>query len=53
LGIAALLRRALDYDGPARIARNATRRLQRNEQARLYHWKKHNRLPPRRIGKKE
>ena len=26
-----------------------SRRLQRNEKARLYHWKRHNRLPPRRF----
>ena len=52
-GIALLLHRALGCDHPARIARNATRRLQRSEQSRLYYWKKHNRLPPRRIGQKE
>ena len=34
---------------PCRIARDKTRRLQRNEEARFYHWKSRNRLPPLRI----
>jgi len=29
------------------------RRLQRNELARLYHWKQHNRLAPLNINKRQ
>jgi hypothetical protein len=46
--IAALLHRLLDGAHPERVCRNMTRRLRRNEEARLYHWKRHKRLPPRR-----
>jgi hypothetical protein len=44
-GLAMLLRAACPCDTPYHIARNKTRRLQRNEQARFYHWKSRNRLP--------
>lgn len=47
--IARLLRNALQLDHHERIARDATRRLQRNERARFYHYKKHNSLAPKRI----
>jgi len=30
-----------------------TRRLQRLEQARFYHWKKRNLLPPKRVNQQE
>jgi hypothetical protein len=29
--------------------RTVNRRLRRNEEARLYHWRRRNRLPPRRL----
>jgi hypothetical protein len=47
--IARLLRNALHVDDHEQIARDATRRLQRNEKARFYHYKKHNCLAPKRI----
>jgi hypothetical protein len=47
--LALLLHRKLNCDHTERICRNATRRLQRNETARFYHWKKRNRLAPKRI----
>ncbi len=47
--IARLLRNALLLDHHERIARDATRRLQRNELARFYQHKKRNSLPPKRI----
>jgi hypothetical protein len=46
MGLAMMLQRALDCGQPRRIARNATRRLQRNEKARLYHYKRRNCLAP-------
>ena len=49
-GIAMLLRAAWQCDTPEHIARNKTRRLIRNEQARLYHWRARNRLPPLRVN---
>lgn len=48
-GIAMLLRAAYQCDTPAKIARNKTRQLMRNEEARFYHYKARNRLPPLRI----
>ena len=51
--IAGLLNRALKVHSPARMCRNATRRLKRNEEAYLYHWHQRNRLPPRRFDQRE
>jgi hypothetical protein len=47
--IAELLHCLLECDRPARIRRRMNRRLRRNEEARLYHWRQHKRLPPRRF----
>ena len=47
--IARLLRNVLHVDDHQHIARDATRRLQRNESARFYHYQKHNSLAPQRI----
>ena len=48
--IAGMLNRLLNRYGPARLRRTAQRRLQRNEEARLYHWHRRKRLlPPRRF----
>ena len=51
--IAAVLHRALGCDETEFICRTSTRRLKRKEQARLYAWKKHKRLPPLRIRQQE
>jgi hypothetical protein len=50
--IAGLLNRLLHCQRPAQLRRNLNRRLQRNEEARLYHWRRHNRLPPRRFNQR-
>src|SRR3972149_10088103 len=47
--LAASLHRKLNCDYPEVICRQVTRRLQRNEIARYYHWKKRKRLAPKRI----
>lgn len=47
--IAGLLNRALKVHTSARMRRTATRRLRRNEEARLYHWRQRKCLPPRRF----
>jgi hypothetical protein len=46
MAITALLHSASQCDGPTRIAREQTRRLQRNQLARLYSYKRHNLLAP-------
>ena len=48
-GLAVLLHAACQCHEPERMARERTRRLRRNSQARFYHWKKRNRLAPLRI----
>ncbi|MEO8495193.1 MAG: DUF1501 domain-containing protein, partial [Planctomycetota bacterium] len=48
-GIAMLLRAACNCNTPTTIAKNKTRRLIRNEEARFYHYKARNRLPPIRL----
>ena len=48
-GLAMILHEASGCAGLERIARERTRRLQRNEMARFYHWKKHNLLAPLKI----
>lgn len=48
-GIAMSLHKIWNCTDPEQIARDRTRRLQRNELARFYHWKKHNLLAPLRI----
>ena len=47
--LARLLSRSLNCNGPGQARRTTNRRLRRNEEARLYHWRKRNRLPPRRF----
>ena len=49
--IGQLLHRLVGCDRPARIRRTMERWLRRNEEARFYHWKRRNRLPPRRLGR--
>jgi hypothetical protein len=44
-----LLHKACRCGEPERVARERTRRLQRNELARFYHWKRCNHLAPLRI----
>jgi len=51
-GIAMLLRVQYCCDTPSAIAANKTRRLKRNEEARFYHHKARNRLPPLRINQR-
>jgi hypothetical protein len=51
-GIAMLLRAACKYDTPTQIAKHKTRQLIRNEEARFYHHKASNRLPPLRINQR-
>jgi len=50
--IAGLLNRSLQCHQAARIRRNMNRRLQRNEEARLYRWRQRKRLPPRRFDQR-
>ena len=45
-GLALVLQAASQCDDPARIARERTRRLQRNQLARFYHHKRRNLLAP-------
>ncbi len=47
--IGQMLRRVVGCDRPARVRRTMERWLRRNEEARFYHWKRRNRLPPRRL----
>jgi DDE superfamily endonuclease len=49
--IAQVLHRVVGCDRPARVRRTMERWLRRNEEARFYHWKRRNRLPPRRLGR--
>ncbi|MEN6495726.1 MAG: transposase [Thermoguttaceae bacterium] len=51
--LARIIRRAWACDTPARIARESTRRLQRNELARFYHNKTRNRLPRRKSNQRK
>jgi hypothetical protein len=50
--IAGLLNRVLKAHPPTRMLRTANRRLERNEEARLYHWRQRNRLPPLRFDQR-
>jgi SRSO17 transposase len=50
--LASLLHRKLNCNHPDFICRHTTRRLQRNETARFYHWKQRKRLAPRRINQR-
>jgi hypothetical protein len=49
---AAVLNQALGSQRPARLRRTMNRRLERDEAARLYHWRRRNRLPPRRFDQR-
>ncbi len=51
--IAGVLQRRLGSDTQEALNRTATRRTRRIELARFYHWKKLNRLAPRRISQLE
>jgi len=50
--IAAVLSEVLGCHRPARLRRTMNRRLERNEEARFYHWRRRNRLPPRRFDQR-
>ena len=47
-----LLRAACACDTLTQIAKHKARRLRRNEQARLYHYRSRNRLPPLRVNQR-
>jgi hypothetical protein len=47
--IAAMLTRMLKSHSSAHQRRTLNRRFRRNEEARLYHWRRHKRFPPRRF----
>ena len=51
--VAGVLEQRLGVGQEEYMRRTASRRLCRIEEARLYHWKKHNRLPPLRVGQVE
>jgi len=51
--LALLLHRRLGCDHPDTICRNVTRRLQRNEQARFYHYKARNSLAPTKLRQRK
>jgi hypothetical protein len=48
-----LLRAVYECTTPTKIAMDKTRRLKRNEEARFYHYKARNRLPPTRLKQKK
>ena len=50
--IAVILIGALGYHRPERVRRTTNLRLRRNEEARLYHWRSRNLLPPRRFDQR-
>jgi hypothetical protein len=50
--IAGLINRALKVHTPTQMRRTADRRLKRNEEARLYHWRQRKRLPPLRFDQR-
>ena len=47
-----MLGRMLKAESQTRIIRTANRRLKRNEEARLYHWRERNLLPPLRFDQR-
>jgi hypothetical protein len=51
--LALLLHRTSGCDKAHRVARERTRRLERNESARFYHYKSRKRLAPLKIGPQE
>jgi SRSO17 transposase len=53
MGLALVRHRASGCGAPAGVARERTRRLERNESARFYHYKAHNRLAPLKISPHE
>ena len=50
--LAGVLNRMLGCQRPTHIRRTTNRRLRRNEEARLYHWRQRKRLPPRRFDQR-
>ena len=51
--IAMTLREAFLCGTMSHMLKECQMRLQRNELARLYHWKQHNRLPPLNLHKRQ
>jgi hypothetical protein len=52
-GIALILHRASQCGTTARILHEREKRLQRNQLARLYHWKQRNALAPLSLNKRQ
>ena len=53
MGLAQILHRASGCDAPHRVAKERTRRLERNESARFYHYKSRKQLAPLKISPHE
>jgi hypothetical protein len=53
MGLALILHRASGCGSPSLVARERTRRLERNESARFYHYKARNQLAPLKISPHE
>jgi hypothetical protein len=51
--IAMILHEAFQCGTMSHMLKECQMRLQRNELARLYHWKQHNRLPPLNLHKRQ
>jgi hypothetical protein len=52
-GIAVILREAFQCGTMSHMLQERQKRLQRNELARFYHWKQHNRLAPLNLHKRQ
>ena len=52
-GIAMILHETFQCGTMPHMLQECQRRLQRNELARLYHWKQRNRLPPLNLDKRQ
>src|SRR5882724_4370531 len=50
--IASIIRVTYECDSPRVVMARVTKRLQRNQLAKLYHWRKHKRLPPRNLERR-
>ena len=52
-GIAMILHEAFQCGTMSHMLKECQKRLQRNELARLYHWKQHNLLAPLNLNKRQ
>jgi len=53
VAVASIIRGVYECDSPRVVSARITKRLIRNQHAKLYHWRNHKRLPPNNLNRRK